>query len=141
MNVIPGSHTAGLLKHVRTIGTDSVLTLECELGQFREDTAVSAVLRAGQISVHDDKLVHGSPPNNSDNRRAGLTIRYSRTNVKCDLSINPHFKAYICRGADVYHYNPQGTIPNVKFGRLDRKHISVEEAKKEEEVRLGKKNS
>jgi ectoine hydroxylase-related dioxygenase (phytanoyl-CoA dioxygenase family) len=137
MNVIPGSHIAGILKHVKRMGTDSVLTLECELGQFREDSAVPVTLRAGQISIHDDKLVHGSPPNTSDTRRAGLTIRYSRTNVKCDLSVNPHFKSYLCRGIDEYRHNPQGIIPTQQFGRLERKHISVEEAGKEAEVKLG----
>lgn len=138
MNVIPGSHRAGLLKHTRILGTDSVLTLECERGQFREDAAVSVTLRAGEISIHDDKLVHGSPANRSDARRAGLTMRYSRTNVKCDLSVNPHFKVYLCRGIDEYHLNPQGTVPTQEFGRLDRQHISVEEAGQTAARKLGR---
>lgn len=137
MKVIPGSHKAGLLKHSRSSDTDSVLTLECERGQFREDTAVSLNLKAGQISIHDDKLVHGSPANHSDRRRAGLTIRYSSTVVKCDLSVNPHFKTYLCRGVDVYKYNPVGSVPTQRYGRLDRKHVSVEEAGAEAERKLG----
>lgn len=138
MEVIPGSHTAGILKHIRGEGTDSVLTLECERGQFLEDTARPVTLRAGEVSIHDDKLVHGSPANRSSNRRAGLTIRYSRTNVRCDLSINPHFKTYLCRGIDQYRYNPAGVIPTAQFSRLDRKHISVEEAGKDAEKKLGR---
>ncbi len=137
MKVIPGSHTAGLLKHSRSSDTDSVLTLECEQGQFREDEAVSFNLKAGQISIHDDKLVHGSPANHSDRRRAGLTIRYSTTIVKCDLSVNPYFKTYLCRGTDTYKHNPVGSVPTQKYARLDRKHISVEEAGVEAERKLG----
>lgn len=137
MQVIPGSHRAGLLKHNRSQETQSVLTLECERGQFREDSAVSVTLRAGEVSIHDDMLVHGSPPNPSDRRRAGLTIRYSRTNVKCDLSVNPHFKAYHCRGVDRYHHNPEGRIPTQQYARLERKHISVEEAGTGAEKKLG----
>lgn len=137
MTVIPGSHKAGLLKHVRVGDTDSVLMLECERGQFREDSAVPATLRAGQVSIHDDKLVHGSPGNPSSLRRAGLTIRYSRTNVKCDLAINPHFKTYLCRGVDEYHHNPQGIVPVQDYARLDRRHLSVEEAGVEAEKKLG----
>lgn len=137
MKVIPGSHKVGLLRHSRSSDTDSVLTLECEGGQFREDEAVSLVLRAGQISIHDDKLVHGSPANNSDRRRAGLTIRYSSTEVKCDLSVNPHFKTYPCRGIDTYKHNPIGTVPTRQYDRLDRKHISVEEAGPDAERKLG----
>jgi non-heme Fe2+,alpha-ketoglutarate-dependent halogenase len=136
MEVIPGSHTAGLLKHIRTGETDSVLTLECERGQFREDRRVSATLRSGEVSIHDDKLVHGSPANHSSNRRAGLTIRYSRTNVKCDLSINPHFTTYLCRGVDKFQHNPKGSVPTQIYGRLDRTHLSVEEAGKEAEKKL-----
>ncbi len=137
MQVIPGSHRAGLLKHSRSSDTDSVLTLECEQGQFREDSAVSLNLRAGQVSIHDDKLVHGSPANNSARRRAGLTIRYSSTVVKCDLAVNPYFTTYLCRGVDTYRHNPVGKVPSAKFGRLDRKHISVEEAGPEAEKKLG----
>ena len=137
MEVIPRSHKAGLLKHVRASETASVLTLECERGQFQEDSALPVTLHAGEISIHDDKLVHGSPSNRSANRRAGLTIRYSRTNVKCDLSVNPHFKAYLCRGVDEYRHNPVGTAPTEKFARLERKHISVEEAGKTAEKKLG----
>jgi non-haem Fe2+, alpha-ketoglutarate-dependent halogenase len=137
MRVIPGSHTVGLLQHSRSADTDSVLTLECEGGQFREDTAVSLNLKAGEISIHDDKIVHGSLANRSDRRRAGLTIRYSSTVVKCDLSINPHFRTYLCRGVDRYRHNPVGTVPTARFGRLERAHISVEEAGREAERKLG----
>jgi non-haem Fe2+, alpha-ketoglutarate-dependent halogenase len=137
MRVIPGSHKAGLMKHSRSTDTDSVLTLELEGGQFREDTAVSLNLKAGQISIHDDKIVHGSLANRSDRRRAGLTIRYSSTIVKCDLSVNPHFKSYLCRGVDTYKHNPVGSVPTQQYGRLDRKHVSVEEAGVEAEKKLG----
>jgi len=137
MQVIPGSHKVGLLKHSRSSDTDSVLTLECEGGQFREDLAVSLNVKAGAFSIHDDKLVHGSPANKSDRRRAGLTIRYSSTIVKCDLSVNPYFTTYLCRGVDTYKHNPVGIVPAQKFGRLDRKHISVEEAGVDAEKKLG----
>ena len=137
MEVIPRSHAAGLLKHIRSSETDSVLTLECERGQFREDSRTPVTLRAGEISIHDDKLVHGSPPNLSPQRRAGLTIRFSRTNVRCDLSVNPHFHAYLCRGVDRFHHNPPGVIPTVEYGRLDRQHVSVEEAGPKAERKLG----
>jgi ectoine hydroxylase-related dioxygenase (phytanoyl-CoA dioxygenase family) len=137
MKVIPGSHVAGLMKHSRSTDTDSVLTLELESGQFREDSAVSLNLKAGQVSIHDDKIVHGSPANRSDRRRAGLTVRYSSTIVKCDLSVNPYFTTYLCRGVDRYKHNPVGTVPVQRFGRLERKHLSIEEAGPAAERKLG----
>ncbi len=132
MQVIPRSHLGGLITHKRASETDSVLTLELERGTFREDEAVSLVVKAGHISIHDDRIIHGSSPNRSDRWRIGFTIRYSGTNVKCDLSVNPHFKTYLMRGIDEYKLNPVGTIPTARYGRLERKHLSIEEAKRED---------
>jgi len=132
MQVIPRSHLGGLIQHKRSSQTDSVLTLELERGSFREDKAVPLILKAGQISLHDDRIVHGSPANASDRWRIGFTIRYSGTNVKCDLSVNPHFKSYLMRGVDEFRHNPVGTVPEARYGRLERKHLSIEEAKKDE---------
>jgi ectoine hydroxylase-related dioxygenase (phytanoyl-CoA dioxygenase family) len=128
MKIIPGSHKGGVIKHKHSKQTDSVLTLELENGMFREDTAVQFRLKAGEISLHDDRAIHGSPANPSARRRAGLTIRYSGTEVKNDLSVNPNFKTYLCRGVDEYHNNPVGPIPTKRFGRPDFKAVSIEEA-------------
>jgi ectoine hydroxylase-related dioxygenase (phytanoyl-CoA dioxygenase family) len=128
MRIIPGSHIAGLLQHKRSTQTDSILTLELERGTFREDTAVSLCLKAGEVSLHDDRAVHGSPSNPSPRRRAGLTIRYSGTDVKNDLAINPNFKTYLCRGVDAYRHNPVGVPPTQRYGRPDFKAVSIEEA-------------
>ena len=128
MKIIPGSQKGGVIKHKRAGATDSVLTLELESGSFREDTAVQFRLKAGEISMHDDRAIHGSPANPSPRRRAGLTIRYSGTEVKNDLAVNPNFKAYLCRGVDEYHHNPAGAVPTSRFARPAFKAVSIEEA-------------
>jgi non-haem Fe2+, alpha-ketoglutarate-dependent halogenase len=89
------------------------------------------------MSLHDDRAVHGSGGNPTDRPRVGLTIRYSGTNVKCDLSVNPHFRAYLCRGEDRYRHNPAGVVPTQAIGRLERRHMSVEEAHAEDRVHGG----
>jgi len=33
---------------------------------------------------------------------------------------------------DEYRHNPVGTIPTERFGRLERKHLSIEEAQEDE---------
>ncbi|MEO8393366.1 MAG: phytanoyl-CoA dioxygenase family protein [Chloroflexota bacterium] len=128
MKLIPGSHKAGLIKHQRRDKTDSILTLELESGTFNEQVAVQFKLKAGEVSLHDDRAVHGSPANPSARRRAGLTLRYTGTNVKNDMTVNPNFKIYMCRGVDEYHYNPVGTVPTERFARPVFKAISIEEA-------------
>ena len=128
LQIVPGSHESGVIKHKRTEGTDSVIHLELESGTFSEASAVSLVMPAGHVSMHDDRAVHGSPANHSDRRRTGLTIRYSGTDVKNDLSVNPHFKTYLCRGRDAFGHNPVGVPPTQELGRPAFKAISREEA-------------
>jgi ectoine hydroxylase-related dioxygenase (phytanoyl-CoA dioxygenase family) len=127
MKIIPGSHLGGVITHRRSTQTDSVLLLELERGSFREDTAVQFRLKAGEVSLHDDRAVHGSPANPSDRRRAGLTIRYTTTDVKNDMSVNPNFKAYLARGTDRFRLNPEGRKPTRAYGRPAFKAVSVED--------------
>ncbi len=141
MEIIPGSHKGGIFTHNRLEGAgDSVLDLECDTSGFDLSTVENIKMKAGDISIHSDQLIHGSPGNPSDRRRAGLTIRYSPTNVKCDLSINPNFKVYQARGTDTYNYNPKAEVPTEQYGRLYRQHLSIEEAGEEAEAKTWKKN-
>jgi len=128
MMVIPGSHLHGIMKHKRSTETSSVLSLELETGTFPDSDAVQFSLKSGEVSLHDDRCVHSSPANPSGRRRAGLTVRYSGTNVKNDLSVNPNFKAYLCRGIDEFHHNPVGSPPAERFARPSFKAVSNEEA-------------
>jgi len=131
MKLLPGSHRGGIIKHKRSTQTSSVLSLELEDGSdFKADHAVQFRLKAGECSLHDDRAIHGSPANPSDRRRAGLTIRYSGTNVKNDMSVNPNFKIYLCRGVDEFKHNPYGTPPTQRYGRPSFKPVSNEEAGK-----------
>lgn len=128
MKLIPGSQRKGIIKHRMSEKTDSILKLELEQGTISEADAIQFHLKAGEVSLHDDRAVHGSPANPSPRRRAGLTIRYSGTNVKNDLAVNPNFKTYLCRGVDLFKHNPVGPIPTRRFARPDFKAVSVEEA-------------
>ncbi len=57
------------------------------------------VLKAGEVSLHSDLLLHGSEANDSDRRRCGLTLRYCSADVRADLGWNE--KGVIVRGADM----------------------------------------
>lgn len=116
MKVIPGTHKGGLIKH-RIANETSILSFELEDGTFSEKDAVSLKIPAGGISLHDDAIIHGSPANHSDRWRIALVLRYSSTDVKCDLSIVPMFQAYPVRGEDVYRHNPQGEVPTERYAR------------------------
>ncbi|MDP6506398.1 MAG: phytanoyl-CoA dioxygenase family protein, partial [Planctomycetota bacterium] len=77
LRVIPSSHRdKSLYSHLREERSDVVLNQRVEDSLFDESFAVDVELEAGQMSLHDVYLLHGSNPNRSTRRRAGLAIRY-----------------------------------------------------------------
>jgi hypothetical protein len=77
MRYIPGSHASGSIYRHRISGrSDVVLGQEVEPSKFDESTGRDDVLRAGQFSLHDVYLIHGSNANHWTSRRAGFVIRY-----------------------------------------------------------------
>jgi non-haem Fe2+, alpha-ketoglutarate-dependent halogenase len=111
MQVIPGTQRGALLRHHSSTDGAYVLKQEILDGQFDLARAEAIELKAGEISLHDDGLVHGSEANHSTRRRVGLTMRYSSTEVKCDLTVWPNFQAFMARGVDEYGHNPPGVPP------------------------------
>ncbi len=55
--------------------------------QFDEALAADDVLEAGQMSIHDVYLIHGSRANRSAKRRAGFAIRYMPATSHYDRSL------------------------------------------------------
>ena len=110
MQFLPRSHDRGKLEETK-MGTDSV---------FHKGIAVTEdmgspftnVLKAGQISLHADMLVHGSHANLSNRRRCGLTLRYCPPEVRIvDPDWAEGVEAILCRGTDasghwVHHPRP-----------------------------------
>jgi hypothetical protein len=77
LRVVPGSHRdQKLYAHLKEDRDDIVLNQRVADGLFDENDAVDVELEAGQMSLHDVYMIHGSNPNRSTRRRAGLAIRY-----------------------------------------------------------------
>jgi len=49
---------------------------------------VENVLKAGEISINSDLLLHGSEANKSERRRCGLTLRYTPAEVQAEMGWN-----------------------------------------------------
>jgi ectoine hydroxylase-related dioxygenase (phytanoyl-CoA dioxygenase family) len=105
MKVIPATHRHGLVEHGQDQGDNNVLWLKVK-DAIDETKAKYIELKAGEISLHDDNLLHGSEANKSTQRRCGLTMRYCTPDVKCDLSVWPTFKTRLMRGVDRFDLNP-----------------------------------
>jgi ectoine hydroxylase-related dioxygenase (phytanoyl-CoA dioxygenase family) len=94
LRVIPGSHRdRKLYDHLREDRDDVVLSQKVAHGQFDEDTAVDVQLEPGQMSMHDVYLIHGSKPNRSPKRRAGVAIRYMPATSLFDRALMPRTAA------------------------------------------------
>ena len=111
MKVVKGSHNVGMFKHHTNKASNLVLDQEVSIEQIKQKDVVSLNLKAGEISLHDDGLLHGSEANNSNRRRCGVTMRFAPVNVKADLSVWPHFETQHARGVDNFNYNPVAEIP------------------------------
>ena len=111
MRLVPGTHRGGVLRHHTRDEDRYVLKHEIDEGEFDPADAVDIELKAGEISLHHDGIVHGSGANHSSRRRIGFTMRFSSTDVKCDLRVWPNFQAFLARGVDEYHHNPAGVLP------------------------------
>lgn len=85
MRFIAGSHHLGHLAPRHSNPDDNSI-----LGQIVEDAEqygepVDVELKAGEISIHTDLLLHGSNANPSPKRRCGLTLRYCATDVQASF--------------------------------------------------------
>lgn len=80
LRVIPGSHREQrVARHGINDAPGLALNRELSPDQFDESQAVDIELEAGQISLHDVYLYHGSEANHSDRARRGMTLRYMPT--------------------------------------------------------------
>lgn len=102
MEFVAGSHKHSILPHQDTFAEDNLLSRGQEVKvsvPAEQRTAIE--LMPGQVSLHHGMTIHGSGPNQSDDRRIGVVIRYMSTDVKPQNSA-PDF-AVLARG----HYDFQ----------------------------------
>jgi hypothetical protein len=107
MQVIPGSHHRDQIPHRDTFAKHNLLTRGQEVAvDVDERQAVRLDLRPGEMSLHHVRLVHGSPPNTSDDRRIGFAIRYIPTSIS--QVAGDEDSATLVRGEDRHgHFAPE----------------------------------
>jgi non-haem Fe2+, alpha-ketoglutarate-dependent halogenase len=106
MKFVPGTHK-NQVPHADTFASDNLLSRGQEIAvDVNEKDAVLVELKPGQASMHHVLLFHGSEPNQSDDRRIGLAIRYIPTHVK--QAVGSRDWASLVRGVDKYgHFEPE----------------------------------
>jgi non-heme Fe2+,alpha-ketoglutarate-dependent halogenase len=108
VRAIPGTHKGPVLRHVERKGDGNLLARGQRLEDIDESNAVDFELKAGQFSVHDVRLVHGSLPNESGAPRIGLAFFYIPPHVRSTVGRR---SADLVRGEDKYGHWDQDPAP------------------------------
>lgn len=98
MRFIAGSHHFGHLTYRPSDASEHNVLDQTIESPERYGKPVDDELKAGEISLHSDLLLHGSNANDSDRRRCGLTLRYCTTDVHAYMDWNQ--KGVILSGSD-----------------------------------------
>ena len=119
MRMWAGSHKENLKQHDQKFNEVNLLTRGQTISDVPVDKTTALVLTAGQMSLHHPTVVHGSGPNNSDDRRIGFVIQsYIGTNVKQVLGKN---SVQIARGKDNYNFHEIIERPKLLMDKNDLK--------------------
>ena len=95
LEVIPESHKKEIhYQHKTEERGDLVLNQSVNDPRIYSPDSEFIELEAGQLSLHDVFLVHGSRPNRSGRRRAGFVIRYMPTSSVLCRDMNIPFAGY-----------------------------------------------
>ena len=130
MQVIPGSHLNAQVAFRDSAADErNVLNQTVEHPEAFGEPPVALELRAGQISLHSDWVLHGSEPNQSNRRRCGLAMRYLSKDVRAYNGWNEN--SIVCRGVEpsghwADHPRPEGEQIPIKEDAHDPTSVSME---------------
>ena len=101
MRVMPGTHVGDVLPHEDRYHEDNMLTRGQEITAGVDDSAAAYMpLQPGQMSLHNYRLAHASGPNNSDDRRIGVSMHFMPTETR--QVVGDWDCAALVRGVDQY---------------------------------------
>ncbi len=101
MSVVPRTHNSGkqgFSVYDDIASEEAVFPTEITATQRNDAAAVPIKLQPNHCSLHDGRLIHGSPPNTSSLRRCGFTIRYVSSHTKLNQVDFPWHQLYLAGG-------------------------------------------
>lgn len=98
MKFISGSHHSGHLTYRKSSPEEHNVLDQTVPNAESYGPIVVDDLKAGQVSIHNDLLLHGSDANMSTRRRCGLTLRFAAAHVRAGMNWNE--KGIVVRGSD-----------------------------------------
>ena len=115
MRMLPGSHKENLKTHEQKFDENNLLTRGQTITNVPLNKTDPIILKAGQLSLHHPKIVHGSGLNQSNDKRIGFVIQsYIGDNVNQVIG-----KMYVqkARGEDKFKHHEYSKIPNQLMGK------------------------
>jgi non-heme Fe2+,alpha-ketoglutarate-dependent halogenase len=109
--VVAGSHRQ-VIPHRLGGGRENRLLRAQTIAGVGAEPAVAIELAAGQMSLHDGRLLHGSAANPSDRPRIGLAVRFITPDNR-QRGLRP--SAALVRGRDAYGYYDLEPTPRFDF--------------------------
>tara|TARA_B100000809_G_scaffold264251_1_gene319588 strand:- start:1053 stop:1880 length:828 start_codon:yes stop_codon:yes gene_type:complete len=139
MRMYSGTHKEGLKVHNEKFNDKNLLTRGQTVENVPIEQTEPVILKAGQMSLHHPKIVHGSDINRSNKRRIGFVIQsYIGTNVEQVIG-----KVYVqqARGEDTFNYHNHVERPTSTMGEknINIRKMAMEELSNIFYIGLGKK--
>lgn len=100
MHVIPRTHANGFSRYASVDLRTNVFGTEIVHDDRRGRQAVAIELEPNQCSLHDARMMHGSPANHSALRRCGFTMRFVKSSTRLNPTVENRIRLYHARGKD-----------------------------------------
>ena len=114
MRVMPRTHIGDVLPHDDQYHQDNLLTRGQQITEGVDDAeAIFMPLQVGEMSLHNYRLAHASGPNNTDDRRIGVSMHFRRP--RRGQIVGNWDSAALVRGEDTFGNFTHTPIPAADF--------------------------
>lgn len=114
LRVIPGTHKgASILPHVETYDPNNLLSRGQTIENVDGSSAIDLELNAGECSIHNNMVIHGSSPNLSDRPRIGFAVHFATPATRQTQFADA--TATLARGEDRFGYWRPDPTPERDF--------------------------
>lgn len=76
MRFVPGSHKTGLRPHAPVFGSDRSKSHALGTELAPEDVVDTVPIKSGSVTVHSERVIHGSGPNATDGLRRAWVLAF-----------------------------------------------------------------
>ena len=119
MRFVPGSHRGPLFEQDETYAENNLLSRgQVVKTDVDESNTVLAPLTPGEMSLHHVRVIHGSEPNLTGDRRIGMVLRYCATDVRQTKARGD--RAILVKGTDTYRHFEMIPRPRADLGEEER---------------------